>query len=256
MTGLHLCRIRPAGEPFYISAASLNVWTAEELSYFIATYSALADESLATPALTRWVSGELGLYDTALKMEQALRAGGSLAAFFTPFLRSADYLTDKEIRTCTARISELEVRTPGEKLRRKADALFDLHRYEQAMRLYEKADAACGTWEKDLRSAIWRGCGAAAMQMLEYEKGCAAFRRAYDAKNSRENLLSLLTALRVTRPSEKYAAEAKELGADDETLARIDAKIQKARPVEMKIPADIDAYLEEQRKAYHIWAGT
>lgn len=255
MTGLKLCRIRAARQPYYISEAALHVWTAEELSYFIAAYSALADASLASAALTRWVSGELGLYETALRMEQALRAGGGLAAFFTPFLKSAGYLTEKEIRTCMAQVSELEVRTRGEQLRRKGDALFALGRYEQAMRFYEKADAACGSYEKDLRSVIWRNCGAAAMRMLEYEKGCAAFRRAYEVKKSPENLMALLVALRVSRPSEKYAAEAKALGADSAMLARVDEAVRDARPAEIKVPVDIDAYLEAQRQAYHIWAG-
>lgn len=94
------------------------------------------------------------------------------------------------------------------------------------------------------------------MQMLEYEKACAAFRRAYEIKNSRGNLETLLLALYISKPDEKYKKAAAELGAGQEVLDGVAEKAAGAYPREIKIPGDIDEYLDRERRAYHIWAGT
>lgn len=148
MTGYRLCRIRTAKHPYYIAAASLNIRTAEELCYFVRQYPALSDGELCVPALTRWIAGELGLPDTALSMEKAEKTGGGCAAFLLPFLRTAGYLSDAEIRACTAGLSRFETRTTADQLCRKADELFSLRRYEKAMETYQEAAAAAGNYER------------------------------------------------------------------------------------------------------------
>ena len=54
-----LCHERRAKRPYYIEAAGVNIWTIEELCYFLCEYVWLVDRSLLSEKLCDWVDKEL-----------------------------------------------------------------------------------------------------------------------------------------------------------------------------------------------------
>lgn len=256
MIGYRLCRVRAAEHPFFIESTAVNVWTIEELCYFMYRNPELIDGTLAGLPLTRWVAEELALPKTALGMEQALKTDAGIAAFALPLFQASGYLTDGEIRTFCQAVETLVTRPVPERLKRKADALVRNRRYGKAGEIYLQASEACGQRDKVLQAEIWHNSGVAAMQMLEYEKACSSFEKAYRLDADRRHLEVYLLALRITKPLAKYQAKAESLGADKELLDGIEARLESANKMDVTMPADTAAFLAGLRKTYHREAGT
>ena len=238
MIGYRLCRVRAAEHPFFIESTAVNVWTIEELCYFMYRNPELIDGTLAGLPLTRWVAEELALPKTALSMEQALKTDAGIAAFALPLFQASGYLTEGEIRAFCQAVETLVTRPVPERLRRRADALVRNRRYGKAEEVYLQASEACGSRDNALKAGIWHNSGVAAMQMLEYEKA------------------TYLLAVRITKPFAKYQAKAESLGADKEMLDDIEARLAAANAEEVKLPEDTAAFLSGLRQAYHREAGT
>ena len=61
MAGYRLCRVRAAEIPFLIESISTNIYTIEELCFFIHNNIPLVDASIMNRELTRWVAQRLAL---------------------------------------------------------------------------------------------------------------------------------------------------------------------------------------------------
>ncbi len=256
MIGYRLCRVRAAEHPFFIESTAVNVWTIEELCYFMYRNPELIDGTLAGLPLTRWVAEELALPKTALSMEQALKTDAGIAAFALPLFQASGYLTEGEIRAFCQAVETLVTRPVPERLRRRADALVRNRRYGKAEEVYLQASEACGSRDNALKAGIWHNSGVAAMQMLEYEKACCSFEKACKLRATRRDLETYLLAVRITKPFAKYQAKAESLGADKEMLDDIEARLAAANAEEVKLPEDTAAFLSGLRQAYHREAGT
>ncbi len=252
-----LSRTGTANRPFYIACAGVNIWSTEELCFFLSRNLALIDEEIAGTRLTRWLTEEFRLTSLSIRMEQALRSG-RLADFLLPLFQETGYLTAPEMRDLSARLGALESAPAPARFLMKADALCENHMYGEAIAFYHRAEENGGTGEEErsFRSRCAAGCGVAAARMLEYGEALKEFRRALELEETRSNLRNYLTALRLVKPAESFAKEAEEAGADDEMLRGIDEAIFRAMEKETEEPADLRRAVAGLRERYHAESGS
>lgn len=213
MIGYRLCKTKTARHPFYLESISVNLYTVEELCFFLQHNPFLIDRSLVSTTLTRWIAGELGMPETALKMEQTLRKKGSLADFILPLFQSIQYLSAPELARFRKTLETLGSVSYSERLKRKGDALAENGKYAEAIRIYHQAMAGS---QKDVKAeqlqsfqaVLWYNIGAVKMQLFEYEEGTEAFYESWKLKPEESSALTYLTALRLTLPEEKYIPKA------------------------------------------------
>ena len=250
MKGIRLSRTGRTERPFYVSSISVNLYSVEELLYFLHKYPALIDDGIRSPELTRWLASEFGLGDTAVRMDRGLRLGKTDGDFLLPLFRDTGYLSSAELRRYTGVLDALGKAPWPERLMKKADALMRNGRYQQAVAATYQAEESAPGADPDFLASLYCGRGAALMQLMAMEEAAAAYEKAYRLSPSEERLKVLLCALRITKTEEAYLLRAEELGASSGLLAEIDERIREAAE-EVPDPEDPDEALREIREAYH-----
>lgn len=270
MGGYRLCRIKAAEHPYFIEAISTNVYTIEELCYYMFHNTALIDATFVGTQLTRWVAQELGLAKTATAMERAFLENKNLADFLVPVFEETGYLTAQEIRQYRADL-EKQLRDPSYvRMKRKGDALARYGKFAAAGRTWRQALDLAENLEneeelpeeqfrqrkKDFMASVWHNIGVTGMKMLDYEESISAFAKACTLRGSAEDQVAYLTAFALGKPREKFEERAAELEVSPEDAGRILSRIDTVREeLHVRMPERPEEYLRKLTARYHNAAG-
>lgn len=227
MGDLILCSRKAAPEPCYIRAASLNVYSIEELSYYIENNLYLLGKSFMDEELCRWMEEAFGLTETAEKMRRIRKAGGPLAEFAACILSESGYCTD--VQALRERLWDIEHKSEAECAKLRAD------------RYLENGDYACGILEyrrllnrgeEDplLAGNLWHNLGTAYVRLFRFREAFLCYRTAYEHNKNRESLRECLMACFL---------------AGDMVLAEETARLSGVPPEELK---EMEAVLSEAGK--------
>ncbi len=158
MGELILCSRMRAAAPFYIEAASVNVYSVEELCYYIEHNLYLLGRNFMSEALCAWVGQELGMKETAAKLRGILAADGSLTEFAAAILSSSGYCVGGAPGEVINRLREIEYKSESECAKLRADRYLENGMYAAAVREYRRL---VKKWEEDplLTGNLWHNMG-------------------------------------------------------------------------------------------------
>ena len=108
-----LCQVKRAENPYYIESIGLNIYSIEELCYYICQNLPLLDATILNERLAEWFKEELKLRRLAQKLLQLVQKEFTLGEFILPVLREINYLSNTEFR-------DLELKEESERLHRTA----------------------------------------------------------------------------------------------------------------------------------------
>ena len=138
MSGYILCQVKKAEKPFYIENISTNIYSIEELCYYLYNNLYLVDSSLISSKLCTWLEEELELPKLAAKLKPYIGRETGLEEVLYPIFKEINYLAYEELKTLNGRI-EARKREPEEiREKRKGDALMENRMYVNALRVYQK----------------------------------------------------------------------------------------------------------------------
>ena len=123
MSGYILCQGKRARFPYYIENISTNIYTLEELCYYLNHNIYLLDETILNEELCRWILEELGLRKLYDKLYRMLDEKVPAGTFILPIFKEIHYLTMEEFRELNVRVQKLEQEPPL--LRQKIMNLFE-----------------------------------------------------------------------------------------------------------------------------------
>lgn len=236
MIGYRLCQGPRAAHPYYIECISTNVYTIEELCWFLYHNPFLIDDRLVSTALTRWIAEELNMPETALEMEKAMRSKAEYAEILTPLFQSIRYLSVDEMRKFRATMVSLTSGPVWVRMKKRADALAQNSKFTEALNVYQTAAQKVEDSETDEKrknqflASVWYNMGVVYMNCFEYEEGCAEFMKVFAIRPDNRTRLSLLFALRLTLPDQKYQKQAAKIsGGDQNLLKQVDEAVEAAR---------------------------
>ena len=138
MGELILCRQSIAANPYFIEDGALNVYSLEELSYYIAHNVYLLNAEFASKELCLWIGGELGARDLEKQLLDTLSNQAPLHIFIGQILNYSGYLTSVEIRDLLQAIASFENKSPTECQKMRADRLMEKDKIVDAIFEYEK----------------------------------------------------------------------------------------------------------------------
>lgn len=215
MAGYRLCRVRTAEIPFFIESISTNIYTIEELCWFLHNNIPLVDASIMNRELTRWVAQGLGLTKLSVTMEQAIARQADISDFVMPVFREIGYLSGTELASFAKSLSEFSRLPLHLRLKMKGDALVRGGKHQAAIRAYRKVirDAGEYNFRPEFLSGVWYNCGVAEMKLLLYDEGLRSFIRAYDLHPTKLHARACMRALAVTKPKGKFPEALQEIRA-------------------------------------------
>ena len=196
MAGLILCRTRYAQRPYYISNMGVNIYSLEELCYYIYNNIYLIGTDLFDEGLTDYISGELGEKELAEQLEFLITENAGLSELVMTVLRYVDYYSEEEIDALAGTIESLDTQNASERLKLRADNFLSNKRYSNAVHNYEiivygQKDI---NLSDDFYGNVWHNMGVAYAGMFEFGDAVQCFKRAYALNGNDESLKASFAA--------------------------------------------------------------
>lgn len=255
MSSYILCQTKKAGTPYYIENVSINIYSIEELCYYLYHNLYLIDHTIINERLCRWLEDELELSRLAAKIRPHLGKFSGIEDVLYPIFKEINYLTYEELRTLNGKLARLDSEEPVVREKKKGDALVENGMYVNAIHVYqkllEKEDIL--KEKEELLESIEHNLGCTYSYLFQMEKALECFWKAYAINKSKEALKVYLLAYKMIRTPKEYESRKKELAANGEVLK----EMQEALADFTKIPEkkteihEIDGIIEEFIKEYH-----
>ncbi|MEE1196336.1 MAG: tetratricopeptide repeat protein [Lachnospiraceae bacterium] len=257
MSGYRLCQTKMAQRPYYIENISTNIYSLEELCYYLQHNVYLLDETIINEALCDWIREELGLRQLYMRLYRVLDGGGALIDFLLPIFREIHYLTHDELKELNQKLQRLDHEPEVVRQKLKGDYLIENKKYINGIRVYKNALSRAHEDKlgRQFTGEIYHNMGCAHMRMFQYEEALECFRVACDSLPGENMKTDYLTAYYLTRPYEKYRQEVRRMGGDQKMEQEIVDRVQNVRS---SVPRkdgdekeDYDAFLEKLTREYH-----
>ena len=101
MGELILCKRPIAAIPYYLEGASINVYSLEELSYFLYHHTYQIPQDFMSVELCHWIGKELHIPELEQQLLEMLKENVPLHIFVGHLLSGTDYLTFRHSRSTT-----------------------------------------------------------------------------------------------------------------------------------------------------------
>lgn len=124
--------------PYYIKEADLNIYSIQELAYFIYNFSMLISNNFICKNLIVYIDKMLELPTLAEKLNEMFNKKQSLADMLILILVNSNYYNDEEVTKFRNRILKLLALEENDYINLAGDKLFLLKKYEKAINQYSK----------------------------------------------------------------------------------------------------------------------
>lgn len=224
MGDLLLCSSPLAAVPYYIEGISINIYSLEELCYYISQNTFLLDKEFISAELIRWIRDEIGMDDLAGRLTDILNKNGRLSDFTNELFKKCGYCSEEEMLQILSVIRDMEGKTDFERNKLRADRLMDNEKYLSCIyeykRLLDMKDSQGQTPE--LLGDIWHNLGIAYARMFLFDEAVNCFERAYSLNQNPESSKARLFCYKCMEREIDYMKVAKEYGLDDEERTALD----------------------------------
>lgn len=236
MSGYILCQVKRAKLPYYIENISTNIYSIEELCFYLYHNIYLLDSTIINEELCFWLRDELGLKKLAQKLYGLLDENLKIGDFILPIFKEINYLSLDEFRKLNQQIQKLSQEPQVLRQKLKGDYLMEHGKYVNAIKVYQKA-----LHEKIENSAqnqdqlggqfiggIHHNMGCAYARLFQMEEAIACFSRAYDHLRTMASIKSYLYAVYMEHGIQAFEDLAARLGVDGERRDEIFEEVETA----------------------------
>ena len=260
MSGYILCQTKKAETPYFIENISTNIYSLEELCYYLYHNLYLVDRSIINEGLCTWISEELDLPRLAAKLKPHLGKFASAEDVLYPIFKEINYLSYEELRVLNGKLSRLEMESPLVREKRKGDALMENGMFVNAIKLYQGLLKREGLEQarECLTESIYHNLGCAYSYLFQMEKAVECFQEAYDLGKKDEELKCYLLAYRSIKTPIEYTSRLTELSVSEEMKAQIQEALDKfaKKPETPVYSQHVDTMLEGFTREYHRSTGS
>lgn len=224
MSGYILCQTKRAEVPYYIENISTNIYSIEELCFYLYHNIYLLDETLMNEELCFWIRDELGLKKLGQKLYRLLDEETKAGDFILPVFKEINYLSMDEFRQLNKQIQMLAGQPEVLRQKIKGDYLMEHGKYGNAIKVYQKAlkqkeqDASeeNETLGKQFVGGLYHNMGCAYTRLFQMEAAIYCFEKGYEHLHTMAAMKSYLYALYMEHGSKVFERKAAELGLEGE----------------------------------------
>ncbi|MCR5416376.1 MAG: hypothetical protein K6E79_06250 [Pseudobutyrivibrio sp.] len=206
MSTLIYCKNSIAASPYYIEEASLNVYSLEELSYFILNNVYLLSNKLESVELCNWIGRELKQKKLSEDLMNLVQSNAPLHIFVGHILASNGYASPKEIKDLLSIIATFENKSESERKKMRADRLMKSGKYVDAIYEYETllSEDVVKTMSKTVEGDVYHNLGCAFAKLFLFDEAVKSFDEAYKKNQKKQSLYCLLYSIRCMGDKELF----------------------------------------------------
>lgn len=253
MNDMILCTMHTE-KPFYIKEINKNIYSIEELSYYLYNYLYLIDEQFFSDTLIDYIENELKDTNIASGLRKIIANNGMIGEKISFLIKNAGYYSEKEAEKLEHHLVMLSSKTAAERIKAKADILMDTEKYNMAINYYNSIlnKAINNDLPERFYGDVYNNLGVAYARLFEYEQAATAFRCAYRLNNSPESLESIIMCDLITDDKKRLRTDQEKYGVSDTVINRLRTEII-AEKVHIQAEWDVkkeDDYIHKCKKEY------
>lgn len=255
MSRYQLCQIRRAKHPYYIESISTNIYTIEELCFYLHQNIYLIDNTIINEVLCDWIRDELGLSKLYRKLYEQLDKEEGVGNFILPIFKEIGYLTLAEFKELQEKISQIEVQPEDIRRKMKADYLVNFQKYENAIHEYRQIlkKRNPGNVGVQFYAGVLANMAGAYARMFLFREAADCLWQSYEMVRSNEVYRRYLATLPLYLSKEAYEKRLEELRVPREQIEKIQAASQKIREGARKERASLPFEKTRGRKILKEW---
>jgi tetratricopeptide (TPR) repeat protein len=199
MGELFICNEPIAALPYYIEGISWNVYSIEELCYYIEYNTYLLEKDFMTEELCTWIGKEVKNLKLAERLRDIMRMEGKLSEFVLVLLAECGYCSKEKIKEVVRILQEMEEMSDFECSKLRADRLMEKEKYLSSIYEYRNLleSNEAGEQSRELLGAIWHNLGTAYARLFLFQEAVHGYEKAYAYNANRESLKEALMAYRL-----------------------------------------------------------
>ncbi len=246
-----LCQIPRAEHPWYLNNIGLNIYSVEELEYFICNNLPLVDESVVCEGFALWVGEELKQPALSRKLLRILDGPYTDIDFVLAFLKESCFMNSKELQALSQQLQELADKPEAVQLKTKADTLVKHEKYSKAIDYYREAllSKEQGNMGSQFAGTIYNNLGCVYARLFLMEEACECFRLSYEYLHTFPVLKRYLFSIFVKDGENVYRQKLEEFGVDEKSRIRLTEEIASVKMPD--IPENLDSALQQWTASYH-----
>ena len=135
MSGLKQCS-KQSKTPYYISEIELNIYSLEEICYFLYNHIYLVEKSFFNEKLLNYIEYSLGKSLVSKKISELINTKASIEDIILTLFAETKYYEDLEIKKILPLLKNLETKGHHERMFMKAQNFYNNGKYEKSLNIY------------------------------------------------------------------------------------------------------------------------
>ncbi len=204
MSGLIFCSFKRAAKPYYLESAGRNIYSIEELCYFLQDNIYLLDENIMTSAFCDWLETELEAVELSEKLRQIMDGRKGFRTFCMQIIIDSGYFSKNEMQFLGMKLQKMDHQSNYENRKIKADQLMEQKKYLAAISEYRNLLLHASSSPSDVRVSgdIWHNMGTAYAKMLCFERAVSCYDKAEELSHRADSLKAASQAVCFLEDSE------------------------------------------------------
>lgn len=196
MGELIFCSFRRAARPYYLESAKQNIYSIEELCYFLQDNIYLLDENIMTPGFCDWLERELGAEELAQKLREIIEENKGFREFCMQIITDSNYFSRNELQFLGMKLQKMDHQSNYENRKIKADLLMEKKKYLAAVNEYRNLLQHATDSPSDIRVSgdIWHNMGTAYAKMFCFERAVSCYEKAYELSHRTDSIKAAMQA--------------------------------------------------------------
>lgn len=265
MGQLILCQGKQAKHPFEIESASIHIYSAEELCYYILHHADFVDQGIFSEKLCKWLDEETRMPELAYELTEILHKKKNIFNFMSTLLLTVGYATKQETEAVLEQLKILESKTPQEIAKMRADKLVEQERYRAGIEDYQLILKDDEVEDPMLKGAIYHNMGTAYARLYLYEAAADCYEKAFALNMNPESVREYMHAIRYVSGDAGFGDSVKVIQEDklqemkeqlNHILQSEEAKLEKTKfyqMEELQKEGKIDSFFEVLRQQIEQW---
>lgn len=192
--GLILCE-KQATMPYTVPESGKNIYSIEELCYYIYNNSYMLGKEFFSKELIDFVENGLSLESLAQKLKRGVDYGENFTNMIMYILDSCSYYDEEEKQGFAKTLDAIGSKSPAERIKARADVLMANKKYSSAVAVYTIIlDQKEFAKQPDFLGDIQNNLGVAYVHMFLYEEAISCFKKAYDISQKEDYLDNMVCA--------------------------------------------------------------
>ena len=223
MGELFICNEPIAALPYYIEGISWNVYSLEELCYYVEHNTYLMEKDFMNEELCTWIGKEAKNLKLAEQLRDIMHMDGRLSEFVLALLVECGYCPRESIKEIIRVITEMEEKSDFECNKIRADRLMEKEKYLSSIYEYKSLldSNEAGEQSKELLGNIWHNLGTAYARLFLFQEAINCYEKAYALNENPESLKECLMAHRCMRDEAGFVQATEKYHVREEVVQSI-----------------------------------